>query len=116
MNKQESHMWTKEEIERLVPEGFIRLTNHGLVRDASFVVAIALLQTRLDLETAKNDHFTMELYSRKQAEEISRLRGALERISNFKYRALPDGDYVRGVDKGMEDQAEIARQALKEPS
>ena len=47
--------WTDEETKRLVPEGFIHLSPHGMVRDSSLVVAHALLQTRLDLETAQKE-------------------------------------------------------------
>ena len=81
--------WTKEEIERLAPEvnGF---EDFPMTENESEVFGL-LLQTRLDLETAKEQSefkTFMDLKGKliNANAEITRLRGALERS----YQLQPD--------------------------
>jgi len=108
--------WTKEEIERLVPEEDLQRRAIALMpqvgRDtfSNWDLFEALLQTRLDLETAEQTvrgliteiERVKKGWNRDHA-EITRLREALERIAS---------------NGSMEENArmmqQIAREALKE--
>ena len=101
--------WTREEIERLVKEPVIKewLLFHLTTPGGFSVIDDALLQTRLDLETARNDIVDGGLSFNDKVIECSRLSGALERIatSNAGANNCTPQDFIliRG----------LAREALK---
>ena len=105
--------WTKEEIERLVPEFEVEIK-----RGHPYIIAgeasgwadnkywSLLLQTRLDLETANKQLEGFKAQYNRDAEIITRLRGALERIAEIN---IGNSMYpIRG------EWNTIAREALKE--
>ncbi len=112
----EKKEWTREEVERFITEEDLQRRAIALMpRDggetfSNWDLFEVILQTRLDLETAKeidNDRL------RKIADlgdEITRLRGALERIAE----TVGDSRYAPySHDDGVK-MKEIAREALKE--
>ena len=126
---EEERGWTRKEIERLVPEPELIIWDGELVRlqlDEK-VWLRDLLQTRLDLETANglltewksvasdaNDKLNLKF------EEITRLRGALERIA----RIQQDVSYSDAIEFNAPDVmrlvgalsniGHISRESLKE--
>lgn len=106
--------WTREDVKRLVPE----LTNviHGISmvhatmgKEHLYFPLVAfelLLQTRMDLETARDKVNHASIIEDSLRDEITRLRGTLERIAHPLNR--PSDPYVPPCD--------IAREALKEKS
>ncbi len=97
--------WTREEVERLVPEEDVQI---GLIECISAHTPLAgrlLLQTRLDLETAKGLIKDQSHIIDKRDAEITRLCSALERIRDREW-----------IEHTLDPQwsTQIAREALKE--
>jgi hypothetical protein len=101
--------WTKEEVERLVPDE-CRITVKQMMApnagDIFKAVADALLQTRLNLETAKEDAEQWRKLALLANTEIARLRGALERADTIS-RQYVSNDCAREIRR-------ITGEALKE--
>ena len=90
--------WTKEEIERLVPE----LAQFILCAPLT-TVEQALLQTRLDLENSHAGIVENHMAYVKECRETTRLRGALERSQSLIDQGI---QYANGRDSEWGERAE----------
>ena len=94
--------FTKEEVERLIPEHSIVCTSIMFDEDSSpweQTIVRSFLQTRLDLEMAKDDAEQWHKLALLANKEITRFRGALERIAS---------------NSSMEENASILQQIARE--
>ena len=107
--------FTKEEVERLIPEHSIVCTSIMFDEDSSpweQTIVRSFLQTRLDLEMAKDDAEQWHKLALLANKEITRFRGALERIAQSKESSWFDYDSDLKISHDMNIRE--AREALKE--